>query len=98
MLINIILTVLVFISFCMLVVYLKYVYKQCEEPGVIELFSKKDIYAKNVDEDKKFQMSVDGEGEQALLQRNSVKVCCSVYFTFEEYEEYRKRVLGNRLP
>lgn len=104
MLINIILTILVFIGFCVLIFYLRCVYKQYSKnktQDVIELFPKKDIYVKNADEDKKFQMSENDKQKAerwAATQRGSVRISCGAYFTSDEYEKYRERVLNNKLP
>lgn len=106
MLTNIILTILVFIGFCILIFYLICAYKQYikqnyKTKNTIELFPKEDIYVKNVDEDKKFQIS--GNDRQnaekwAATQRGSVRISCGAYFTSDEYEKYRERVLNNNLP
>lgn len=104
MLINVILIVFSIVGFGILLFFLVCLYKQyrgSSASNCVELFPKEDIYVENAYEGEKFNMSTDDKEESerwAATQRGSVRIACGVYFTSDEYTEYRERVLKTDLP
>ena len=104
MLVNIILGIVTIVGLVVLVFFLTCLYKQfkgLEQEEYVELFPQEDIYRKNAYEGELFDMSAMEKQDSerwAATQRGSVRIACGVYFTSDEYKEYKERVLKSKLP
>lgn len=104
MLVNIILGSVTLVGLGILLFFLICFYKQYKGSGqdeYVELFPNEDIYRKNAYEGEPFDMSAVEKQESerwAATQRGSVRIACGVYFTSDEYKEYKERVLNSKLP
>ena len=104
MLVNIILVGFTIVGFGILAFFLLCVYKQYKDSlssDYVELFPKEDMYIKNAYEGDAFNMSAsekENSERWTATQRGSVRIACSVYFTSDEYAEYKERVLNTELP
>lgn len=104
MLINVILIIFSIVGFGILLFFLVCLYKQyrsSSDSNCVELFPKEDIYVENAYEGEKFNMSTVDKKESerwAATQRGSVRIACGVYFTSDEYTQYREGVLKKDLP
>ena len=101
MLVNIILVGFTIVGFGILAFFLLCIYKQYKDFGYVELFPKEDMYIKNAYEGDAFNMSASEKANSerwTATQRGSVRIACSVYFTSDEYAEYKERVLNTELP
>lgn len=95
---NIALLILILFFFGM-IVFLTYTY--ISNRHIVTLFPSESIYVKNVNENKEHSMTdKDKENQRkiAIKQRGSVRMALEMYYTDEEYEEYKKAVYTKELP
>lgn len=105
MFINIVLVLVLVIGLCVLSFFLGCLYKQHKSIRDIKkcykLFPKEDMYIKNAYEDEELNIS-DIERKMmkkwAKAQRGSVRIANEAYFTSEEFNKYKERVLKIKLP